>query len=104
MATTKVKTLHDVELFQKVSEKIRGDLKNLDENIKELKKCLIEGKEMNGKCVIYHTFIKDILDGLNVKLEELKTLANELKNPSVQIVDLENKINKIYDEIRLLDL
>ena len=78
VASTKVKTLHDAQMFRKICENIKGYLKKNYEKIKELRTCLIEGKMDYGKCVLAHTFIKDILYFVNIKLKELETLVSEL--------------------------
>ena len=68
---------HNAEIFRKVYDNIKGDLKNIDEKIKELRKCLTKGRTLYGKCSLARMFIKDISDELNTKIKELETLVKK---------------------------
>lgn len=68
IAPVKAQTLHDVEIFRKLCENIKDDLKNLHEKIKELKHYLTEGKKIYRKFFCAHTQIRDITNELINKI------------------------------------
>ena len=93
LTTTKEQTIHDVEMFRKVCDNIKIDLKSLNVCIKELRRCLTEAKSFYEKFITSHDFVKNISYEISIKLIALKTLVTEVQSPNVQVMDLESRAN-----------
>ena len=95
---------HDADLFSTIYQNIKNDLVNLDTCIKELQKCLQDGKILYIKCTLSYKLTKDIDSWIEVKMSELEDLSNQIQHPSCKVDDFERQVSNIHSDIRKLEL
>lgn len=102
IAKVKAQVAYEAKLLLDISQNIRNDINSLDICIKDFRRNLDGGKTLYIQCKKSKNLISEEIQKIKIKEAEIKIEVNLLSSPNVKILDIENKICKLYDEIRTL--
>ena len=86
-----------------VCTNVYNDLKELDGNIKGLRKYIDQGKRLYGKCAQSYKYLADFESQIKGKLSELESLIIKLQLPELSIEDYGAEVEKIHGMIKDLE-
>ena len=89
---------HNVQLFATICNNVRNDLQTLDINIKELQRCLEDGKRLYVQCTMPYNYVKDMNDEISSKRSELQKLTSTQQQVGTLIEDIEVVVSKFHDD------
>lgn len=103
ITVAKAQKNYEETLFNTMCINVHNNLKELDGNIKELRKCIAKGKKLYGKCTMSCTYLSNFDAKIKGHMSELKTLTIGLHQPKIRIEDSENDIEKIHNVFRRIE-
>lgn len=103
IAKVKVQVAYEAKIFHDISQNIRNDINNLDVCIKDLRRNLDRGKTLYIQCTKSENHVSEVVEKIKAKEAEIQLETNLLASPNVKILDIEKRMSKVNDEIRILN-
>lgn len=91
-----------LEKFLKVCPSIANDVKFIDENIKDMKGCIDEGKQLYITCVNSVKHVQDVDKGIKEDEDNLEKIAVIFGKSKQNVIELDKVVSKTFDKISVL--